>query len=528
MNISFIDSVIIIIYFIAMAAIGVYFSRKNTSTEEYFVGGRSFPGWIIGLGMVGTSISSVTFVAYPADSFKTSWIRFIPNLSLPLVIILAAFVFLPLFRRTKCLSAYEYLEARFGQPVRFYAASAFVISQLVRISLILYLLSLLTQEMTGLDPILSILITGLCVSLYTVIGGIDAVLWTDVIQTIMLAGGGVICAAAVIIKIPGGLGEIFTTAWQHGKLSFSEFNHGQYSQLPLGFSLSQKTVAMLLIFGFVNWLMEYSGNQTVVQKYFAAKNMKEAKKALWITLGSSLPIWAFYMFVGTALYVFFYCFPAQQANEILNGDRKAEQILPFFILHYLPSGVIGFIIAAALAAAMSSLSGGINSIATVSMVDIYKRYLVKRKDDKHYLYISRAIATLTSILMMLGAIVFLYSKTRTLQDTGMAIASVLSAGLVGIYMIGFFTRLCDWRPICIGILFTIFFTFWTVLSQYGILPERFMVKFDLYYTAIVGNCVMIITSLFFSFVFKRKTPLEPSLSIWTFSNKLSVQELVKS
>jgi len=513
-NLSITDAIIIIIYFILMAGIGVYFSRKNTSKEKYFVGGRSFPGWIIGFGMVGTSISSVTFVAYPADSFKVSWIRYIPNLALPVVIVLAAFVFLPLFRRTKCLSAYEYLESRFGQPVRFYAALAFVISQLVRISLILFLLSLLVREMTGLDPVLCIFITGICVSIYTVMGGIDAVLWTDVIQTILLAAGGVVCAIAVIVKVPGGLGEIFSMAWQHGKLSFSEFNNGQYSPLPLGFSLSHKTVLMLFVLGAFNWLMEYSGNQTVVQKYFAAKNMKEAKKALWITVCSSLPIWAFYMFVGTALYVFFQYFPAQQATEILSGDRKAEQILPFFILNYLPVGVIGFIIAAALAAAMSSLSGGINSIATVSMVDIYKRYFVKGRNDRHYLYFSRMMSAAAAVLMVIGAIIFLYAKTTTLQDAGTAITSVLSAGLVGIYMIGFFTRLCDWRSICIGISFTICFTIWAVLSGYDILPEQFTAKFDLYYTAILGNLIMLTVSLTTGFFIKRKDALDSSLSIW--------------
>lgn len=514
MSISWIDGLIILVYFAAMAGIGFYFSRKNTSTEEYFVGGRSFPGWIIGLGMVGTSISSVTFVAYPADSFMTSWIRYIPNLALPIVIVLAAFVFLPLFRRTKCVSAYEYLEVRFGQPVRFYAAFAFVVSQLVRISMILFLLSLLVQEMTGLDPVLCILITGICVSLYTVMGGIDAVLWTDVIQTILLTGGGLVCVAAVVLKVPGGMGEIFSTAWQDGKLSFSEFNNGQYSPLSVGFSLTNKTIIMLLILGVVNWLMEYCGNQTVVQKYFAAKNMKEARKALWITVGSSLPIWAFYMFVGTALYVFFKHFPAQHATEILNGQRKAEQILPFFILNYLPAGVIGFIISAALAAAMSSLSGGINSIATVSVVDIYQRYLVKNKTDKHYLYISRFMATLASLLMVVGAVIFLYAKTRTLQDAGTAIASILSVGLVGIYMIGFFTKLCDWRPILIGIFFTIIFTIWVLLSEYGVLPQKLAAKFDLYYTTILGNLIMFGISLITGIIIKRKSALESSLCIW--------------
>jgi SSS family solute:Na+ symporter len=513
-HLHFIDALIILVYFAAMAAIGVYFARKNTSTEEYFVGGRSFAGWIIGLGMVGTSISSITFVAYPADSFKTSWIRYILNLALPVVTVIAAFVFLPLFRKRRCLSAYEYLEERFGPPIRFYASFAFIIGQFVRISMILYLLSLLVQEMTGLNATWSILVTGVCVALYTIMGGIDAVLWTDVIQTILLAAGGVVCFATVVLKVPGGLGEVLSLGWQSGKLSFSEFNNGQYSPLPLGFSLSHKTVIMLFILGLVNWLTEYSGNQTVVQKYFAAKSMKEARKALYITVLSSLPIWAFYMFVGTALYAFFHHFPCPQATEILNGQRKAEQILPFFIMNYLPAGIIGFIIAAALAAAMSSLSSGINSIATVSVVDIYKRYVVKEKTDRHYLYLSKMLSTVASALMIVGAIILLDAKTKTLQDTGLTIASILNIGILGIYLIGFFTTICDWRSISLGLLCAICFAGWEVLSQYRIAPQKFQFSFDVYYTSIIGNLLMIIVSLAAGIIIRRRKILDPSLSIW--------------
>ena len=157
MNLHWIDWTILIAYLGALMGMGFYFSKKNNNTEEYFVGGRSYKGWVIGLSMVGTSINSVTFLAYPADGFKTAWLRFLPNLMLPVGIIIAAYIFLPFFRRTKTTSAFEYLEHRFGPSVRVYGAVTFIIGQLIRLSLILFLLSLLMHEITGFSPIASVL-----------------------------------------------------------------------------------------------------------------------------------------------------------------------------------------------------------------------------------------------------------------------------------------------------------------------------------------------------------------------------------
>ena len=151
MKLAILDIWVLGLYFGLVLLLGFYFSRKNTNTEEYFVGGRSFPGWAIGLSLVGTSISSITFLAYPGDAYKTAWLRFLPNLMLPVAILFAAYYFLPVFRRKKTTSAYEFLEDRFGPSVRGYGAVAFIVAQLVRLSTILYLLSLLLHELTGLD-----------------------------------------------------------------------------------------------------------------------------------------------------------------------------------------------------------------------------------------------------------------------------------------------------------------------------------------------------------------------------------------
>ena len=330
MKFHWLDITTLITYLLLLVSMGIYFSRRNTSTENYFVGSRIYSGWVIGLSMVGTSISSVTFLAYPADSFKTSWLRFLPNLMLPVVIITTAYFFLPFFKRNNIISAYEYLEDRFGPSVRVYGAVTFFIGQLVRISLILYLLSLMVNEVTNLSVIQSILLAGFIVGLYTIIGGIEAVIWTDVIQTFTLLSGGMICLGVIIHQLPGGLSQIMDVAIANNKLTFSELKNGILQPVSWGISLENKTGIMMLLLGLSWFFQEYVTNQNMIQRYAAAKNVQEARKAMYIS-SINIPIWAFFMFIGTALYVFFQVFPTNAAAEMLDGTQKAEDILPYFI-----------------------------------------------------------------------------------------------------------------------------------------------------------------------------------------------------
>ncbi|QHI69175.1 sodium:solute symporter family transporter [Tichowtungia aerotolerans] len=494
MSIHPVDIIVIAIYFGVMAFIGYYFSKRNKNTEEYFLGGRSFSGWAIGLSLVGTSISSVTFLAYPADAFKTSWIRFIPNLALPVAVLMSAYLFLPYFRRNRVTSAYEFLEDRFGPSIRGYAAVCFIIGQLVRVSIILYLVSLLIFEMTGLNIYWSIVISGLLVSGYTIAGGFDAVIWTDVCQTIILFLGGVACLVIIANTLPGGLGQIFHDGIAAGKFSFNDVIDGQARPIGWGLSLTEKTGAMLFFLGLTGWLTEYSGNQCTIQRYAAAKSTTHARQAMLVCVLSSLPIWAFYMLLGTALFVFFQVFPSTEAAEMLNGTREAEQVLPFFIMKYVPIGIKGLVISAALAAAMSSLSSSINSISTISVVDLYKRYFNKTADDRRCLTMAKIAGVATSTLMIAGAIVLAGSETQTLQDAGTILSSIVAGGLFGIYALGFFTKIGDARCVWIGITCTVLFTLWTILAKSGVLPESMNIPFELYYTMIIGNLVMFLVS----------------------------------
>lgn len=517
---TWLDSCVLAFYFAAMAAIGPIFAKKNSTTEGYFLGDRNFPGWLVGFSMFATSISSITFVAMPADSFKTAWFRMLLNLMLPLGVVVATFFFLPFFRRSQVTSAYEYLETRFGPYTRMYAACAFIISQITRLSVVLFLVSVLVHEMTGLPVEASIIIGGVVTSFYTVIGGIHAVMWTDFIQSLVLWGGGLIALGTILWHIPGGVGEVISIAWADGKLSFSDLNdQGVLTPVPWMSGLGEKSVALFMLYGFAYWMAEYSANQNVVQRYAASKDMKQAKIAMWICAICSVPTWAMFMFTGTALYVFFKLNPNPEVAAMLDGTTKAEQVLPYFVIHYLPMGLSGLVMAGVLAAAMSSLSSSINSVSAVSIVDIYRRHLAPGRTDAHYVMVAKLIGLSLGIVMIVGAFWLWKAESKTLQDTTTILTSITAAGLLGIYLLGFFTKIGDDRSVVAGMAFTIPFTLWMALTSLKWIPEEYFAPIHSYYAGLVGHFMMfVIGYLAATFLTTKKRDLT-NLTVWTQDGK---------
>ena len=512
------DLVVLALYFGAMAAMGPLFARRNRTTEGYFLGDRSFPGWLTGVSMFATSISSITFMAYPGDAFRVSWLRMLPNFTLPLGVFMASVVFIPFFRRGHVTSAFEYLEGRFGPGIRVYAAIAFIVAQVVRVSMILFLVSLLVKQVTGLNPYASILIGGVITSFYSVMGGIRAVLWTDFIQAGVLWLGGLVCLLVIVMKLPGGFGEIFSVAAADGKFQFAELmQNGDLHPVPWFGKLSEKTIWVMLFLGLTNWLTEYSSNQNVVQRYAASKSAKEARRAVWICCWFSVPTWGFFMLLGTAFYVFFKQFPADQAAAIFNGaaGTKAEDILPYFVLNNLPPGIAGLVIAGVLAAAMSSISSSINGVSAVSIVDLYRRHLAKGKDDRHYVLVAKGVGIALTVMMILGASLLMSINIKTLQDTSTQLAALMGGGLLSIYLIGFLTKKGDGRAIGFGIACTLLFTAWMTLTNLGWLPSAIEAPIDNYYAGILGNVVMFVFAYGCACILPKHKRDLTNLTVWT-------------
>jgi SSS family solute:Na+ symporter len=507
------DYAVMAAYLCGMAWIAWRVGQRDQTTEGYFLGGRSMPGWAVGFSIAGTAISSITFLALPADAFKTAWLRMLPNFVLPLGVLAGARFFLRFYRDGRTTTAFEFLESRFGPSTRLYGAFAFLVGQMVRISLVLFLLGQLTHELTGLSPEMSIVVSGLFVACYTALGGIQAVVWTDVAQTLVLSLGGAACFAIVAWSLPGGLAEILGTAWANGKLGFSDLAPGgALRPAALGLSLTDRTVSMMLLVGLSHWLTEYACNQNVVQRYCAAASAHQARRALWIGCAWMIPLWTGFHLLGTALWVFYQRFPTQTSTAILAGTLSPERIVPHFVVTQLPVGLIGLVLAGVLAAAMSTLDSSLNAISTVGIVDVYRRHVVKERDDRHYLRVAKGLSGLASAGMIGGALLLLNTRTTTLQDAATTLIALTSGGLLGLYLLGFLTRRGDGRSAALAIAATLTLSLYRALSPRPWFPDGLrLAPLDAvngYYTALLAHALMFAVGWVAGLMLPRKKVLE--------------------
>ncbi|MCP4178870.1 MAG: sodium/solute symporter [bacterium] len=496
------DLITILIFFALMAWIGIYAAKKNKSTEAYFVGNRSFPGWAIGLSMLGTSISSITFLALPAAAYSLDYRNIVPNMMLPIIAVVAIILFIPIFRRGKIISVFEYLENRFGHISRFYASISFLFLQVLRICTVLFLVAIPMSLITGQSIILVILITGFIVGLYTIFGGIEAVIWTDVVQTIILLGGGILCLILVLINIPGGLDSVITIGISHNKFSIGK----------ISFSLTSKTFLMMMILGLINFCTEYISNQTVIQRYVAAKSTREARKATIICAASSIPTWLLFFFVGTCLFAYYIKIPPP-------ATLNADQIMPYFILTKIPSGIAGLILAGCLAAAMSTLSSSISAMSSVATVDIFERYIFKQKQDKFYLTIGRLCSLVAVILMILGAIVIKYIPRENMVDLGFMLSGMFGGCILGIYLLGIFTTRVGNASLLVGMFSAIIMNIYLMLDAFNIFPSFLSLHLNSYYIVILVNITILLVALLLSIFLPCKKKDLSGLTVWTMKKK---------
>ncbi|MDO8540971.1 MAG: sodium/solute symporter [Opitutaceae bacterium] len=506
-----VDLLVIGAYAVLTLAIGLRFARRNRTTERYFLGGRDFPGWAIGLSFIGSTISSITFIAYPADSFKTAWLRILPPLAFPLVVLLACYAFIPFFRRGTVHSAYHYLALRFGPSVSLYAALVYLTMQVVRAATITYLLAVLLSSMTQLPVLACIVLAAGVTAIYTIKGGFEAVVWTDVIQTIVLLSGAVVCVLFIVHALPGGLAQVFSEAWAANKLSLRDLNPatGQLEAVHRGFSLTEKTALMLVLVGVANYLAGQL-DQDSVQRWCSAKSSREARKAMFVLGFGAVPIWAGFMFLGTCLWTYYQHFPSEVSTAVLAGTRKAEDILPHFIITVLPHGLAGLVISAALAAAMASLSSCINAASMVCVNDVYRPYLARQKPDGHYLAAGRLTSLAIALLMAGGAWLFYLASTKTILDFILIVTALLGGGASGAFVFGMFTRLGDARAVLLGIAATVLFTGYAVLVTFGVWPRLF----NAYYTSILSNLIMFGTCCVAALLFPRRGGDLANLTVW--------------
>lgn len=494
---------VVALFLLGMAGMGVYFLKRNNSSEEYFLGGRKIPGWALGLSMVGTSISSITFLALPAAAFVLDYRQLTPNLFMPVAALIACWIFIPFFRRGLKTTAYEYLESRYGTGIRIYAALYSLLGQLLRLAIILYLVVLPLSEMLDISESTAILAFGVITCFYTVFGGIEAVVWTDVVQTVILLGGGLLCVAAVAFQLPGGLPQILEIGMEYDKFSLG----------PLDFSFSERTFWVMSLIGFIGFISEFSSNQNVVQRYIAAPTLREARKATLICIVMSLPTWIFFFFIGSCLFAYYKVFPSAEVAAM-----KPDDVLPHFILTEIWPGVGGVIIAACLAAAMSSLSSSINAVSTIWTID-FLRLMRRKSNDRFELVNAKLASGAAGIIMIAGAWGISLIPRESVYDLSAILGALLcSAGLTP-FMLGFFTTRIGNRAILSGMYAALVFSVYNILNYFKLLPEPLQWNIHIYMAGPVCNGVMLAVALAYS-LFRPEPVTEQlrGLTVWTLAS----------
>ena len=410
-------------YMGVLVGIGVYFSRKNNSAEDFFVAGKRVVWWAAGLSIFSTMLSAITYLSIPAKAYATNWTWFIFNMTIPVMAPVIIYCFLPFYRRLGITSIYEYLEMRFSTGLRKLGSASFAIFQLARMGIVILLPALALSSVTGWDVIYCIIAMGVLSTIYTVLGGIEAVIWTDVIQTIVLVGGALVAFFVIVGEVDGGFSAIIETASRQGKF--------EMVNTDLSFVSGIDTIWVIIIGGIFAQILSYGTDQAVVQRYLTTPTEKEAAKAIWTNSALSIPLSVLFFGVGTALFVYF-----QQQPANLEPISKIDQIFPHFILHQMPAGLAGLVIAGVFAAAMSSLDSSMHSIATAFTTD----FLSKDRDSESLLKLAKRITLILGVLGTVSAIYIASQDSQNLWDTLMGYVGLILGTLGGLFTLAIFTN----------------------------------------------------------------------------------------
>jgi solute:Na+ symporter, SSS family len=486
-----IDLIVFIVYLVGIIVFGISFYQKNRTASDYSTGSQTLPAWVIGLSIFATFVSSISFLALPGIALHANWNAYVFSLAIPFAMVMAIKFFIPLYRSVGSPSAYTYLEIRFGVWARLYVATFWLLTQVMRVAVILYLLALPMYVILGWDMRLIIVVTGASVMLYSILGGIKAVIWTDAIQAIILITGSVITIGYIMLALPEGPAQYFTVASAHNKFSLGSF----------GLSLTESTFWVVLIYGLFINLQNYGIDQNFIQRYMSARSEKEAISS---ALGGGLlyvPVSLLFFMIGTGLFVYYQVFPTALPVEYQESGM-ADSVFPFFIVNVLPAGITGLLIASIFAAGMSTVSTSLNSGATVILNDFYKRFREQtgEKESVTVLYVA------SGVICLLGLIVsFSMIEAEAVLEVWWNLAGIFSGGMLGLFLLGYFAQKVDNVAAVTGVVLGLLVIIWMSLSSALLTGswEGYQNPLHDYMTIVVGSLVIFLTGFLLSLLAKN-------------------------
>lgn len=458
MALSILDFIVFFAFMAGTLLFGCSFFSKNRDSAEYTSAGGRLPGWVVGMSIFATYVSSISFLALPGNAYMGNWNPFVFSLSIPIASWIAAKYFVPFYRNINSISAYSYLEERFGYWARVYASCCYLLTQVARIGSVLYLMALPLHSMLGWSIPVIIVISGFCVVLYSVLGGIAAVIWTDAIQGIVLIIGALACVFVLLFSMPEGPSQLFSIALEHDKFSLGSF----------GTELNTTTFWVTLVYGLFINLQNYGIDQNYVQRYKTAKSDKSAQSAALFGGLLYVPVSMFFFFIGTALFAYYTASPG-----LLPADTANDAVFPYFIVHGLPTGITGLLIAAICAAGMSTVSTSINSSATIILTDFFQH---KRKmTNKQNMYI---LYTTSFVLGVLGiGLGLAMMAVQSALEAWWSLAAIFSGGMLGLFLLGYMVKRVKSIHAMIGVISGVILISWMSFGDNSIFHNYLTIVF---------------------------------------------------
>lgn len=479
-----IDLIIFFLFTGGIVVFGCSFFNKKLSSDEFTSAGRSLPGWVVGMSIFATYVSSISYLGYPGNAYSSNWNAFVFSLSIPIASYFAAKYFVPFYRNQGSVSAYSFLEERFGTWARLYASACYLLTQIARMGSILFLLALPMNLLMGWNIQLVIIFTSIAIIVYSMLGGIKAVIWTEAIQGFILIGGALICLIVLLFSMPEGPTQTFEMA-----ISDHKFDLGSFSA-----DLSTSTFWVCLIYGIFTNLQNYGIDQNYVQRYHTAKNEKEAKFSALFGGYLFIPVSAIFFLIGTALYTYYQVYP-----ELLPAEGiKADYVFPLFIINQLPTGLTGLLIASIFAAGMSTVATSVTSSSTIVLTDYYQR-IRKQTSDRERLWVLKVASLVIGVLGILIALALV--NVDSILDAWWKLSSIFSGGMLGLFLLGYLAKKAKNIDAAIGVICGAIVIAWISADQWLGLPESGIHE---YLAIVLGTLIIFLVGFLSAHLFHHK------------------------
>lgn len=448
------DLIVLVAYIATVVGVGFWFARRSGTSDGFMKAGGRLPGWVIGLSLFGTYLSSNTFIGVPGKAYAGNWNAFVFSLSIPIAILIATKWFVKFYRDSGNISAYEHLEKRFGVWARIYAVLCYLLTQVARSATIMLGVAIGLQQVTGWDLATIILVSGILVTAYTLIGGIEAVIWTDAIQSVVLTLGAVLIVGVLLTAHPAGAAGAFEIARDNAKFSLGDWSITD---------LSTSTVWVVLVYGLFINLTNFGIDQNYIQRYHTAGTEQAAKRSLWIGAVLYIPVSLLFFLIGSLLFSFYDAMPQEVAAiREMAGERTFEDsILPHFMTNHLPAGIGGLILAALAAAAMSTIDTSLNSSATITLKDLWGR-LVRRGrtiSEAESMKVLR-VSTVAWGIIGTGTALLLTGNAKNILDIWWQLSGIFAGGMLGLFLLGLIVRKAGNAAAATGVIIGVLVVFW--------------------------------------------------------------------